>query len=355
MPAHACARSLAGWRAAGVRARALRGAYAGGNAAQQTRAWKLFLLVSRLLLVRAREPGTIGRDAILQRSRDFIAVVGKACWSRREPRLFFFLLALFAVRATCPIGVTYVLAKWPPTRARDKTLHQRCLGCRRSTQRRAQHCGPPRVSSGLAPANAAPTCVSPRDGPACVSKWGHERGSPFVVAPETTKSRRRRSSAWTCGAVVHASQDSRRRRLTARACAASEGVAASRMPACGPDWERSRARAGGVKASKKKCEMRERHVAASQALRQGLAHRQPPALRRLEHMRPIPIHFRRFAQPAPLSGFFGLSQEDQSGSSARHGDPRRFMHSIDLRQARSPANFPLESAISGFRPQGPKA
>ena len=53
--------------------RALREAYTRGTAPQQTRAWKLFLLAPRFLLHRAREPGTVGREALLQRSRDFLA------------------------------------------------------------------------------------------------------------------------------------------------------------------------------------------------------------------------------------------------------------------------------------------
>ena len=52
---------------------ALRDAYARGTAPQQTRAWKLFLLATRLLLYRPREPATVGREALLQRSRDFLA------------------------------------------------------------------------------------------------------------------------------------------------------------------------------------------------------------------------------------------------------------------------------------------
>ena len=52
--------------------RALREAYTRGTAAQQIRAWKLFLLAPRLLLHRAREPGTAGREALLQRTRDFL-------------------------------------------------------------------------------------------------------------------------------------------------------------------------------------------------------------------------------------------------------------------------------------------
>ncbi|CAE7916754.1 unnamed protein product, partial [Symbiodinium sp. KB8] len=51
----------------------LREAYTRGTAPQQTRAWKLFLLAPRLLLHRPREPGTVGREALLQRSRDFLA------------------------------------------------------------------------------------------------------------------------------------------------------------------------------------------------------------------------------------------------------------------------------------------
>ena len=53
--------------------RALREAYTRGTAPQQTRAWKLFLLAPCFLLHRAREPGTVGREALLQRSRDFLA------------------------------------------------------------------------------------------------------------------------------------------------------------------------------------------------------------------------------------------------------------------------------------------
>eukprot|EP00439_Symbiodinium_sp_Y106_P010376 s2888_g1.t1 len=53
--------------------RALREAYARGTAPQQTRAWKLFLLLPRLLLHRAREPGNVGREALVQRARDFLA------------------------------------------------------------------------------------------------------------------------------------------------------------------------------------------------------------------------------------------------------------------------------------------
>ena len=53
--------------------RALREAYTRGTASQQTRAWKLFLLAPRFLLHRAREPGTVGREALLQRSRDFLS------------------------------------------------------------------------------------------------------------------------------------------------------------------------------------------------------------------------------------------------------------------------------------------
>ena len=52
---------------------ALREAYTRGTAPQQTRAWKLFLLAPRLLLHRPREPGTVGGEALLQRSRDFLA------------------------------------------------------------------------------------------------------------------------------------------------------------------------------------------------------------------------------------------------------------------------------------------
>ena len=37
------------------------------------RAWKLFVLAPRLLLHRPREPGTVGRETLLQRSRDFLA------------------------------------------------------------------------------------------------------------------------------------------------------------------------------------------------------------------------------------------------------------------------------------------
>eukprot|EP00439_Symbiodinium_sp_Y106_P018005 s6995_g2.t1 len=48
--------------------RALREAYMRGTAPQQTRAWKLFLLAPRFLLHRAREPGTVGREAPLQHS-----------------------------------------------------------------------------------------------------------------------------------------------------------------------------------------------------------------------------------------------------------------------------------------------
>ena len=43
--------------------RALREAYARGTAPQQTRAWKLFLLLPRLLLHRAREPGNVQRTS----------------------------------------------------------------------------------------------------------------------------------------------------------------------------------------------------------------------------------------------------------------------------------------------------
>ncbi|CAE7233923.1 PPP1R12B [Symbiodinium sp. CCMP2592] len=53
--------------------RPLREAYRRGAAPPQTRAWKLFLLSPRLLLHRAREPGTVGREALLQRTRDFLA------------------------------------------------------------------------------------------------------------------------------------------------------------------------------------------------------------------------------------------------------------------------------------------
>eukprot|EP00439_Symbiodinium_sp_Y106_P011468 s11075_g1.t1 len=53
--------------------RALREAYARGTALQQTRAWKLFLLLPRLLLHRAREPGNVGRETLVQRARDFLA------------------------------------------------------------------------------------------------------------------------------------------------------------------------------------------------------------------------------------------------------------------------------------------
>ena len=53
--------------------RALREAHARGTAPQQTRAWKLFLLIPRLLLHRPREPGTVGRETLLQRTRDFLA------------------------------------------------------------------------------------------------------------------------------------------------------------------------------------------------------------------------------------------------------------------------------------------
>ncbi|CAE7438573.1 unnamed protein product [Symbiodinium sp. CCMP2592] len=53
--------------------RALREAYTRGTALQQTRAWKLFLLAPRLLLHRARGSGTVGREALLQRTRDFLA------------------------------------------------------------------------------------------------------------------------------------------------------------------------------------------------------------------------------------------------------------------------------------------
>ena len=53
--------------------RALREEYTRGTAPQQTRAWKLFLLAPRFLLHRAREPGTVGREAPLQHSRDFLA------------------------------------------------------------------------------------------------------------------------------------------------------------------------------------------------------------------------------------------------------------------------------------------
>ena len=52
---------------------ALREAYTRGTAPQQTRAWKLFLLAPRLLLHRPREPGTVGREALLQRSPEFLA------------------------------------------------------------------------------------------------------------------------------------------------------------------------------------------------------------------------------------------------------------------------------------------
>ena len=52
---------------------ALRDAYARGTAPQQTRAWKLFLLAPRLLLHRPCEQGTVGREALLQRSRNFLA------------------------------------------------------------------------------------------------------------------------------------------------------------------------------------------------------------------------------------------------------------------------------------------
>ncbi|CAE7289458.1 unnamed protein product [Symbiodinium sp. CCMP2592] len=64
--------------------RALREAYTRGAALQQTRAWKLFLLSPRLLLHRAREPGTVGREALLQRTRDFLAGRWEAACARRR-------------------------------------------------------------------------------------------------------------------------------------------------------------------------------------------------------------------------------------------------------------------------------
>jgi len=67
---------LAVWRATSVRPRTTRSPrclYTRGTAPQQTRAWKLFLLAPRLLLHRPREQGTVGREALLQRSRDFFA------------------------------------------------------------------------------------------------------------------------------------------------------------------------------------------------------------------------------------------------------------------------------------------
>eukprot|EP00439_Symbiodinium_sp_Y106_P022311 s10200_g2.t1 len=53
--------------------RALRDAHSRAGEAQQTRAWKLFLLVPRLLLFRVRVTGSTGREALLQRVRDFLA------------------------------------------------------------------------------------------------------------------------------------------------------------------------------------------------------------------------------------------------------------------------------------------
>ncbi|CAE7843489.1 unnamed protein product [Symbiodinium necroappetens] len=53
--------------------RALRDAHSRAGEVQQARAWKLFLLVPRLLLCRARVAGSTGREALLQRVRDFLA------------------------------------------------------------------------------------------------------------------------------------------------------------------------------------------------------------------------------------------------------------------------------------------
>ena len=53
--------------------RALRDAHSRSGEVQQARAWKLFLLVPRLLLCRARVTGSTGREALLQRVRDFLA------------------------------------------------------------------------------------------------------------------------------------------------------------------------------------------------------------------------------------------------------------------------------------------
>ena len=53
--------------------RALRDAHSRAGEVQQARAWKLFLLVPRLLLCRARVTGSTGREALLQRVRDFLA------------------------------------------------------------------------------------------------------------------------------------------------------------------------------------------------------------------------------------------------------------------------------------------
>ena len=53
--------------------RALRDAHSRAGEAQQTRAWKLFLLVPRLLLFRVRVTGSTGREALLQRVRGFLA------------------------------------------------------------------------------------------------------------------------------------------------------------------------------------------------------------------------------------------------------------------------------------------
>ena len=53
--------------------RALRDAHSRAGETQQTRAWKLFLLIPRLLLFRVRVTGSTGREALLQRVRDFLA------------------------------------------------------------------------------------------------------------------------------------------------------------------------------------------------------------------------------------------------------------------------------------------
>ena len=53
--------------------RALRDAHSPAGEVQQARAWKLFLLVPRRLLCRARVTGSTGREALLQRVRDFLA------------------------------------------------------------------------------------------------------------------------------------------------------------------------------------------------------------------------------------------------------------------------------------------
>ena len=53
--------------------RALRDAHSRAGETQQTRAWKLFLLIPRLLLFRVRVTGSTGREALLQRVRGFLA------------------------------------------------------------------------------------------------------------------------------------------------------------------------------------------------------------------------------------------------------------------------------------------